>query len=70
MSLDRLMETTVPLFLDPVPCRETLKDQFEKANIPRFKANPLARRGGGVLYYSVSHVEKFFRSRMMGKFNA
>jgi hypothetical protein len=47
----------------PVPCIETLRSWLDAANIPRFKANPLAKRGGGPCYYSMSHVEKFFRSR-------
>jgi hypothetical protein len=31
------------------------------------KANPLAKRGGGQVYYSVAHVERFLRSRLAPK---
>ncbi len=64
-TLDVLFETTIPLFLSPVPSRETLCAWFDRARIPRFKANPLARRGGGPVYYSVAAVEKFLRSRTL-----
>jgi hypothetical protein len=62
-TLDVLLETTIPAFLSPPPSRETLRAWFDKARIPRFKANPLAHRGGGHVYYSVAAVEKFLRSR-------
>ena len=62
-TLDVLLETTIPVFLSPPPSRETLRAWFDQARIPRFKANPLARRGGGPVYYSVAAVEKFLRSR-------
>ena len=62
-TLDALLETTIPVFLSPPPSRETLPAWFDQARIPRFKANPLARFGGGHVYYSVAAVEKFLRSR-------
>ncbi len=49
--------------LDPVPPDATLRIWFDQANVPRLKANPLAKRGGGPCYYSVSGVEKFLQSR-------
>lgn len=64
-TLAVLRETTVAAFLDPIPCNESLRAMFDRAGIPRFKANVLARKGGGPCYYSVAHVEKFFRSRML-----
>jgi len=64
-DLDAICEKTVPLFLDPVPKRETVKDWLDANRIPRFKMNPLAKRGGGKVYYSVAHVEKFLRSRTL-----
>ena len=66
-TLDVLLETTIPLFLDPTPSRATLREWFDGARIPRFKANPLARRGGGPVYYSVAAVEKLLRSRVVSK---
>jgi hypothetical protein len=61
-TLNQLIKTVLPVFLSPVPCRDTLREWFEEAEIPRFKANPAARRGGGPNYYSVAAVETFFRS--------
>ena len=65
-TLDALIENVVPLFLTPAPSRETLRNWFEAAGVPKFKANPSAQRGGGPCFYSVAGVEKFFRSRMIG----
>ncbi len=53
-SLEGLLQTTIPAFLHPVPSRETLRDWFDKARIPRFKSNPTAKRGGGTVFYSVA----------------
>jgi len=64
-TLDRLLETTIRDFIDPAPTRETLREWFDSAGIPRFKANPAAKRGGGEVYYSVPAVEKFFRNRVL-----
>lgn len=64
-TLDQLVETTIPAYLSPVPSRETLRDWFDKAHVPRFKANPVAKRGGGPVFYSVAAVEKFLRSRTL-----
>jgi len=60
-SLDELL-AVVALYLSPVPHRDTLRNWFDNAKIPRFKANPTAKRGGGIVFYSVSHVEKLLRS--------
>ena len=64
-TLDRLLETVIPLFLDPPPSRDTVRALLDAANVPRFKTNPTAKRGGGPCYYSVSAVEKLFRSRTL-----
>jgi hypothetical protein len=64
-SLDGLLETLIPAFLNPAPSRDTLREWFDAARIPRFKANPSAKRGGGQVYYSVSAVEKFLQSRTL-----
>ncbi len=58
-----LRETILPNFLSPVPSCDTLRVWFIKAKIPKFKINGAARRGGGPVFYSVSAVEKFLRSR-------
>lgn len=47
--------------LAPVPHIETLRDWFTQARIPKFKINRAAKRGGGVCFYSVSHVEKLLQ---------
>ena len=53
--------------LDPVPKRDTFRLLLKRAGIPKFKANPAARRGGGITHYSVAAVEKLIRSRTTGK---
>jgi hypothetical protein len=64
-TLDQLLRTVIPAYLAPPPGRETLRDWFDQARIPRFKANPTAKRGGGTVFYSVSAVEKFLQSRTL-----
>ena len=64
-TLEQLRATTLAVFLNPVPGPETLRAWFDAARIPRFKSNPTAKRGGGVAYYSVAAVEKYFRSRTL-----
>ncbi len=64
-TLDELIKTTIANFLTPVPHPDTLRNWFDAANIPRFKSNPTAKRGGGTVFYSVPAVEKFFRGRTM-----
>ncbi len=64
-TLDQLIRSVLPNFLDPIPSRETLRAWFDGARIPRFQANPSAKRGGGPVFYSVSAVEKFLRSRTL-----
>ena len=64
-TLDQLVQTLIPAYLTPVPSHETLRDWFDTARIPRFKANPAARRGGGPVFYSVAAVEKFLQTRTL-----
>jgi hypothetical protein len=64
-TLDELLLTTLPAFLTPVPKRATVRVWLNNAKIPRFKANPVAKRGGGPAYYSVPAVEKMLRNRTL-----
>jgi hypothetical protein len=64
-TLEQLLQTVIPAYLDPAPSRETLRDWFDAARIPRFKSNPAARRGGGPVFYSVAAVEKFLQIRTL-----
>jgi hypothetical protein len=64
-TLDQLLQTTIPAFLSPPPARDTLRNLLDREKIPRWKPNALARRGGGRVYYSVSAVERLFRSRTL-----
>jgi len=64
-TLDQLVQTLIPAYLTPVPSHETLRDWFDTARIPRFKANPAAKRGGGPVFYSVAAVEKFLQTRTL-----
>lgn len=64
-TIPELLKSTIPFHIDPAPTRETLRAWFDAASIPRFKSNPLAKRGGGPVYYSVAAVEKLLRSRTL-----
>ena len=64
-TLDQLAQTLIPAHLTPIPSHETLREWFDVARIPRFKANPTAKRGGGPVYYSVTAVEKFLQTRTL-----
>ena len=64
-SLDQLLQTVIPAYLTPPPGRDTLRDWFDQARIPRFKCNPVAKRGGGTVFYSVAEVEKFLSRRTL-----
>jgi trehalose utilization protein len=63
-TLAELREKVLPAFLSPIPTNKTLASWFDAAKVARFKSNPVARRGGGAVFYSVAGVEKFFRQRM------
>ena len=58
-TLEKIIAEVVPLFLDPVPHPVTLRRRFK--NVPQMKSNPLARHGGGPVYYSVPHIERVLR---------
>ena len=60
-----LRETLLPNFLDPIPTNETLRNWFDEARVPRFKSNPLAKRGGGPVFYQVAAVEKLLRTKLL-----
>lgn len=62
-TLEQLRRNTLALYLNPIPCDETIRRWFDAARIPRLKANPLAKRGGGPVYYRVADVEKFLQKR-------
>ncbi len=64
-TLRELRQNVIPNFIQPVPCNATLRNWIDAARVPRFKANPRAKQGGGPCYYSVPHVERLFRSRML-----
>jgi hypothetical protein len=65
-TLAELREHLLPLFIQPVPSDETLRVWFEEANIPTFKANPRAKRGGGPVYYGTAAIEKLLRRKLEG----
>jgi len=66
-TLAQLRETLLPSYLDPVPHDDTLRAWFDRAQIPRLKSNPHAKRGGGLVYYSVAAVEKMLRQQLPGR---
>jgi hypothetical protein len=61
MTLDELIATRLRDLVRPVPSKKTLGRWFRAARIPYYKANPSAPHGGGVRYFSVPGVERFFR---------
>jgi hypothetical protein len=63
-TLDELLTTTIPHFLSPPPKRATLRSWLNRARIPKFKTNIVAKRGGGTVYYSIAAVERMLRSRI------
>jgi hypothetical protein len=67
MTLDEIIKNVVPVFFEPPPCNATIRNWLQNSDVPRFKANPTAKRGGGKAYYSVTHVEKLFRRLLPGK---
>jgi len=69
-TLPELKKNTLAIYINPIPSDETLRAWLDDAGIPRLKSNPLARRGGGPVYYSVAAVEKFFRGRILPKIGA
>lgn len=64
-TLDHIRREIAPSYLEPVPCADTLRAWFDAAQVPRLKANPHAKRGGGSVFYSVAAVEKLL-GRMLG----
>jgi len=64
-SLDELIENFLPAHIAPVPSRHRLRAWLDSARVPRFKPNPTAVRGGGVVFYSVSGVEKLLKTRTL-----
>lgn len=64
-TLEQLKQTTLAVYISPIPSNETLRAWFDAARIPRFKSNPTAKRGGGPVFYSVAAVEKFLKVRTL-----
>lgn len=60
-SLETICEKIIPLFLDPPPKPVSIKRLLDRNRVPRCKANPSARRGGGYCYYHVATVEQLLR---------
>ena len=65
-DLEYLRTHVVPLYLSRVPSAETCRRWFDAAGIPRHKANPSAKRGGGRCFYEVAAVEKLLRRTCLG----
>lgn len=63
-TLDTLLETTIPAFLDPPPCKPTLRKWFRQARVRSFKPSASAKRGGGEIYYCQQDVERLFTNRL------
>ena len=66
-TLAELRKNLLPTYLNPVPCADTMRQWLDDANVPRLKTNPHAKRGGGVVYYSVAGVEKMLKNLVPGR---
>lgn len=64
-DLEQLEASVLPLYLNPIPCRRTLRNWFKAAGVRKFKMNHTAKRGGGRVFYSVADVEKLFDRRTL-----
>jgi len=64
-TMGQIRSNVVAAYMDPPPSVETLRRWFDDSRIPRMKANPSAKRGGGPVYYSVPAVEKLLRARTL-----
>jgi hypothetical protein len=62
-TVDDMASALLPGLISPVPTKRTLHAWFQKAGVPHFQANPKAERGGGKIYYSVSHVLELLEVR-------
>jgi hypothetical protein len=61
MTMDALIREHLPDLVKPVPSKKTLGRWFRAAGIGYYKANMSCTHGGGVRYFSVPGVERFFR---------
>ena len=66
-TLAELRKNLLPTYLAPIPHDDTMRAWLDEANVPRLKTNPHAKRGGGVVYYSVSAVEKMLKNLVPGR---
>lgn len=64
-TLDNLLQSVIPELLSPPPSRATLRAWLDAWQVPRFKANPSAVKGGGVVFYSIPHVQRMIRTRTL-----
>lgn len=64
-TLEALQKGLLAAWLDPLPCKLTIRKLLDENHVPRLKSNPSAKRGGGFVYYSVSAVEKLLKNSML-----
>jgi len=64
-TIEQIRSNVIAAYMDPPPSVETLRRWFDDSRIPRMKANPSAKRGGGPVYYSVMAVENMLRDRTL-----
>lgn len=62
-TANELRKTTFTTYFDPPPSLKTIGRFLRAARVPRIKANPLAKRGGGTVFYHVAAVERAIRER-------
>jgi len=63
ITLREIEELILPQYYRKIPCRRTLLTWLKAARIPKTKANPTAKFGGGITYYHTLAVERWLRQR-------
>lgn len=64
LSLADFRDKIAARLLTPVPTVRTLRAWLTRGKVPLIKANPVARRGGGVVYVHRSTAEAYLRRRI------
>lgn len=62
-TLAHIRKTIVPLYIEPVPCVQTLRIWFREAGIRENKTGGMEQAGGGNVYFSTAQVEAYLIKR-------
>lgn len=62
-TLTHIRKTIVPLYIEPVPCVQTLRIWFREAGIRENKTGGMEQAGGGNVYFHLAQVEAYLIKR-------